>query len=63
MTRRLTYRDYILADDAHPWYKWSFAHDGFDGAPDSGDVRFGYGRTVEDCLDEIDLIIEEENDD
>lgn len=33
---------------------WVFSHDDFDGAPDSGDGRCGYGDAIEDCKRDID---------
>lgn len=35
-------------------FNYAFVHDDFDGAPDSGDNRCGNGRTLQECLDQID---------
>lgn len=44
-----------------PWrcFDYEFYHDGFDGAPDSGDTRCGSGMSVQDCLNQIDQIVQE----
>jgi hypothetical protein len=38
--------------------RYSFSHDDYDGAEDSNDNRYGYGRTIEACKAEIDEIEE-----
>lgn len=38
---------------------YDFAHDDYDGAPDAGDNRCGYGSSIEACKAEIDDIEEE----
>lgn len=38
---------------------WDFSIDGYDGAPDSGDIRMGTGGSIEDCLEQIEDIINE----
>ena len=37
---------------------WGFSHKDFDGAPDSGDNRFGNARTLEEAKAAIDDMIE-----
>jgi hypothetical protein len=32
---------------------WSFVHDDYDGAEDAHDSRHGYGRSVQDCINQI----------
>lgn len=34
--------------------RWQWAHPDYDGAPDSGDDRCGYGRTLRECMQQID---------
>jgi len=45
-------------------YRWEFAHDDYDGAPEHSygppaDHRCGYANTLADCVREIDELIEE----
>lgn len=54
------YRDYQVQYEPPPVpsrdYDWCFAHDDFDGAPDSGDARCGYAKSADDCFTAIDEI-------
>lgn len=56
--RRITYRGYGISYDPPPIpiriHDWTFAHDDFDGAPDSGDMRCGTAASIEDCKQQID---------
>lgn len=56
--RRITHRGYGISYDPPPIpdrrYDWAFAHDDYDGAPDSGDMRCGVGPSIEDCKRQID---------
>lgn len=63
----ITYRGFEIDydRDSHFWsgYKYLFSADGFDGAEDSGDYRYGSAKSVEEALLEIDdlwLRIEED---
>ena len=38
---------------------WSFSHDDYDGAPDSGDVRCGVAASLEAAMRRIDELEEE----
>lgn len=37
-------------------FDWDFWADGYDGAPDSGDIRCGTGSSIEDCIEQIEEI-------
>lgn len=54
------YRDYVIEYDPPPIgirsCDWQFSADGYDGSPDSGDIRCGTGPTLEDCKRQIDEI-------
>ncbi len=39
----------------HEW-PFGFVHDDYDGAPDAKDNRFGLGKTIEDCIEQINEI-------
>lgn len=58
------YRGYNITYWAKPVptraWDYDFAHEDYDGAPDSGDHRCGNGASVEDCKEQIDEIIEDE---
>ena len=41
---------------------WAYQHEAFDGAPDSGDGRFGTDGSLEECKQRIDEFWEAEND-
>ena len=65
MERENDYRDYKIYFDPKPVPpriagSWSYVHEGYDGAPDSGDHRCGDGDSVEDCKVQIDERIMEE---
>lgn len=32
---------------------WDWVHKDFDGAPDANDSRYGYEKTVNDCIESI----------
>jgi hypothetical protein len=57
-----TYRGYRITFDPPPIpdrrFDWHFAHEQFDGAPDSGDNRSGHAASLADCIREIDLMSE-----
>lgn len=57
------YKNYIISYNPKPIgttsHDWDFAVDGYDGADDSKDIRAGTGSSVEDCISQIDEIIEE----
>ena len=52
------YRGYNITYWAKPVptraWDYDFAHEDYDGAPDSGDHRCGNGASVEDCKEQID---------
>jgi hypothetical protein len=58
------YRGYIIGYSQKPIptraMDYDFYHEDVDGAPDSGDNRYGNGPSVEDCKAQIDEQIEEE---
>lgn len=62
MIQPIKYRGYTITHDPppipFPSFAWQFVHDGYDGAPDSGDCRAGSGPTAEDCQAQIDELIE-----
>jgi hypothetical protein len=53
------YKDYRIKYDPPPvpGINYVYYHDDYDGP---GDNRFGYCRTIQECKDEIDELIEEE---
>lgn len=62
MMNRIAYKDYIITrteGDAYPYY---FAAEDFGGTPGVKDYRYGHGHTLQDCLDQIDFLIEENDD-
>ena len=56
----IQYRGYHIYYDPPPipirTMDWHFAHDDFDGAPDSADHRAGSAASAKDCKHEIDEI-------
>lgn len=42
--------------DPSPFGSYAFVHDDYDGAPDAHDNRCGHGRTLQDCITQIDEI-------
>lgn len=42
--------------------RWEWEHPDYDGAPDSGDERCGYGCTIADCERQIDELLDQEGD-
>lgn len=40
--------------------KWAWAHPDFDGATDSRDMRAGLGRTLHQCMADIDEMLDGE---
>ena len=59
---RESYRGYQITHDPPPIgsraFDWQFSADGYDGAPDSGDIRCGSGPTREDCERQIEDLIQ-----
>ena len=54
MKPHVTYRGYLITPNAIPYpYKWRWEHEDYDGA---GRGREGEELTIEDCMDEIDLM-------
>ncbi len=59
-----------IASDGSKWevgvepifYLMCYAHEDYDGAPDSGDHRCGFGKTREDCIERIEEYIEDQDD-
>ena len=49
-----------LSNNGHPQCEYEFVHDDYDGADDANDNRCGYGKTVEECKQEIDAIEDEQ---
>lgn len=39
-------------------FDWAWHHDGFDGAPDAGDNRFGHAPSLAEAKTQIDEMIE-----
>ena len=37
-------------------FDWTFAHEDYDGAPDSGDTRCGFASSIADAVRQIDEI-------
>lgn len=58
------YRGYSIDYDPPPIGSrscdWQFSADGYDGAPDSKDIRCGTAPSEQDAMDQIDEIIEED---
>lgn len=58
------YRDYDITYDLKPIptsaFDFNFAHEDFDGAPDSHDVRSGNAGSLKEAREMIDEIIEDE---
>ncbi len=50
------YRDYYV--ERGEW-GWTWAHEDYDGAPDSHDKRCGVAETQQECFDAIDELEEE----
>ena len=38
--------------------RWEWAHDDYDGAPDAYDQRHGLGETVDECVLQIEEILD-----
>jgi hypothetical protein len=52
---RLVYREvWTISPSTHVFTNYTFIHDDYDGAPDGGDMRCGYGDSVENCMKQID---------
>lgn len=62
--RLTSYRGYGITTNMNPYSRdnYEFIHDDFDGAPDSKDMRYGTGKTVADCMSQIDEQIAEDQD-
>lgn len=60
------YRIYLNDFNAHPnaWQvAFVFVHEDYDGAPDAGDDRCGYGPSIIACMNEIDNLEDSYSDD
>lgn len=61
MIQPLKYRGYTITHDPppipYPSFAWQFVHEGYDGAPDGGDIRCGSGASEDDCKAQIDELI------
>lgn len=59
----IRYRGWRITYDPPPipvrHFDWQFQHEGYDGAPDSNDIRYGAAATLEEAKQEIDERIEE----
>lgn len=59
----IRYRGYTIEYDPPPIgirsCDWQFSADGYDGAPDSNDIRCGTASSEQDAKNKIDEIIEE----
>ena len=59
MIQGLKYDGYTITYNPKPFpqtkgnFDWDFAHDDYDGAPDAGDMRCGYGSSPQDCIQQI----------
>ena len=55
-----TYKGYTIerSELSGASHKFTFQHKDYDGAPDAGDHRCGYGPTVMDCKQQIEEIEE-----
>jgi hypothetical protein len=45
---------WTISPSTHVFTNYTFVHDDYDGAPDGGDTRCGYGDSVESCMRQID---------
>jgi len=65
-TASFWYRDFLVSYDPPPIphrdMDWHFVHDDFDGAPDAHDPRHGRGPTAQDCVRQIDEMMDEDDD-
>lgn len=52
------WRIYLEFNPGESRMDFAFVHDDYDGAPDAGDHRHGFGHTVEDCKEQIAEMIE-----
>lgn len=56
----LHYRGYLIYHSTHGYGgKYEFVHEEYDGAPDAHDHRLGSGKTIEECVIEINQQLEE----
>lgn len=56
----LEYRGYLIYHNDPGWdSKYAFVHSGYDGASDAHDNRCGLGKTIDDCILQINEQIEE----
>lgn len=57
------YRGYYIFFEPVPVpskkFDYQFVHKDFDGAPDSGDSRYGAAPSVQECIDKIDELEDE----
>ena len=53
----IKYMDYLIQQNDSCGGKYSFVHDGYDGAPDANDHRYGFGSSIEDCIQQINQYI------
>lgn len=49
-SKDITYRNYTISTGG---LGYTYVHDEYDGAPDSGDNRNGSCQTIQQCIDEI----------
>jgi hypothetical protein len=63
LERAMRYRGYVIQHDPPPIpnrsHDWQFAHEDYDGAPDSGDHRIGTAPSLEEAKAGIDEQIAE----
>lgn len=48
------WRIYLSDYPEIPELAYAYCHDDYDGAEDAHDTRFGHGKSVEDCKQQID---------
>jgi hypothetical protein len=64
MVDSVEYKEYKITYDRKPYptsaFDFDFAHEDYDGAPDSHDVRCGNAGSIEEAKEAIDEIIEDE---
>ena len=59
----MNYRGYAIQYDPPPIPSracdWQYAADGYDGAPDGGDTRYGFASSLEDAKRQIDMLCDD----